>query len=277
MSDVLKKEDYLEPDCLLSGKPVGAKPRQERIPEQRISEQLDELMAKKEFLQAENMLKYWIDEARVLNDRQGEFMVYNEMMGYYRKTGRKEEAYQAIEKAMAMLDELGYRDSISGATCYTNIGTVYTVFEEPERSLPYFEKAKEIYENTPYTGAFRLAGCYNNLATALTALGRGEEADAYYVKALNALEGGEGLQLEKAMTWLNRIDILLSDEGEKLDAERIEEYLEKAKDCLDDPAIPRDSYYSFVADKCLSIYDYFGYFRYANELRERIREIDERA
>ena len=277
MSDVLKKEDYLEPDCPLSGKPVGAKPRQERIPEQRISERLDELMAKKEFLQAENMLKYWIDEARALNDRQGEFMVYNEMMGYYRKTGRKEEAYQAIEKAMAMLDELGYRDSISGATCYTNIGTVYTVFEEPERSLPYFEKAKEIYEKTPYTGAFRLAGCYNNLATALTALRRGEEADAYYVKALNALEGGEGLQLERAMTYLNRIDILLSDEGEKLDAERIEEYLEKAKDCLDDPEVPRDSYYSFVADKCLSIYDYFGYFRYANELRERIREIDERA
>ncbi len=277
MSDVLKKEDYLEPDCLLSGKPVGTKPRQERIPEQRISERLDEFMAKKEFLQAENMLKYWIDEARALNDRQGEFMVYNEMMGYYRKTGRKEEAYQAIEKALAMLDELGYRDSISGATCYTNIGTVYTVFEEPERSLPYFEKAKEIYEKTPYTGAFRLAGCYNNLATALTALGRGEEADAYYVKALNALEGEDGLQLEKAMTYLNRIDILLSDEGEKLDAERIEEYLEKAKDCLDDPAIPRDSYYSFVADKCLSIYDYFGYFRYANELRERIREIDERA
>ena len=273
----LKKEDYLEPDCLLTGKPVGTKQKQERIPEQRISERLDELMAKKEFLRAENMLKYWIEEAKALGDRQGEFMVYNEMMGYYRKVGEKEKAYGAVDNAVAMLDELGYRNSVSGATCYTNAGTVFTVFEEAEKSLPYFEKAKEIYESASYLDAYKLASCYNNLATALSSLHRGEEADAYYVKALDTLKNVEHSELEMAMTYLNRIDILLSDEGEKLDAEKIEEYLEKAKGYLDDPDVERDNYYAFVLDKCVSIYDYFGYFRYANELRERIKEIDERA
>ena len=88
----------------------------------------------------------------------------------------------------------------------------------------------------------------------------------------------EGSELEQAMIFLNRIDIILAEQGESgLEDERIDLWLHAAAELLDSESLPRDPYYSFMADKCVGIYDYFGWFRYAETLRERIREIDERA
>ena len=271
----LKPEDYLEPNCLLCEKPVGTKKQIERIPQQRISEKVDELMGRKQYKAAEDLLKYWVGEATQNGDDQGLFMVYNEMMGYYRKVGKKEEAYDVVEKAMGMLKDLGYTDSVSGATCYVNAATVYTVFEDYERALGLFRKAGVIYEKNPLHNEYKLASLYNNSATALTPLGRYAEAEENYQKAIEVLQTIENGELEIATSYLNRIDILLS-QGKTNDP-RIEEFLEKAQEYLDKENVERDSYYSYVADKCVGIYDYFGWFRYANELRERIKEIDERA
>ncbi len=271
----LKPEDYLEPNCLLCDKPIGTKQKIQRIPQQRVSEKVDELMAKKQYRAVDECLKYWYEEAKVNGDEQGVFHVLNERMGVSRKTGRKEEGYKAIEEAMGMLEGLGYTDSVSGATCYTNAATVYTVFHDDEKAMELFQKAKDIYEKYRENNEYKLASLYNNMATSLTALKRYEEADENYIKALSVLEEVKQSGLEKAMSYLNRIDILLS-QGIEEDP-RIEEYLEKAWNYLNEEDLPRDSYYSYVADKCVGIYDYFGYFRYANELRKRIKEIDERA
>ena len=273
----LELMDYMEPECVICDKPVGFRQKKQMIPQQRISQKLDELMGRKEYQQAENLLKYWLEEARVSLDDQGTFMLYNEMMGYYRKVSNKEKAYEAVDNAISMLDELGYRDSVSGATCYTNAATVYTAFNEPEKSIELFEKARAIYENNREHNEYKLASSYNNMATALVALGRFSEADELYHKALDVVSKCENGELEMAMTYLNMLDALISEKGiESIDDEAAV-LLSEAKDCLDSRDLPRDSYYSFVCDKCVGIYRYFGWFRYARELEERIAEIDERA
>ena len=273
----LELMDYMEPECVLCDKPVGFKQKKQMIPQQRISQKLDELMGRKEYQQAENLLKYWLEEARVSFDDQGVFMLYNEMMGYYRKMADKDNAYKAVDNALSMLDELDYRDSVSGATCYTNAATVYTAFGEPEKSVELFEKARTIYENNREHNEYKLASLYNNMATALVALKRYSEADELYHKALEVDSQIENSQLEMAMTYLNILDALISEKGvENIDDEAAI-LLAQAKDCLDDERLERDSYYSFVCDKCVGIYRYFGWFRYAGELEERITEIDERA
>ena len=277
MSEPLRPEDYEEPNWVLCDPALGRKAPAERIPQQRISARLDELMGKKEYGEAEMMLKNWVNEAEAYNDRQGLFFVLNEMMGYYRKIGKKAEGYAAVERALGMLTELEYTDTVSGATALTNAGTVYTSFEDYASALPLFRRAKEIYEMHPEGNEYKLAGLYNNLATSLTATESYEEADALYEKALGLLEKVENSELEMAMIWLNRLDILLSKEGDGLDEKKADPCLEMAKKYLDSENLERNSYYAFMADKCVGVYDYFGWFLYAQELRERIKEIDERA
>ena len=73
------------------------------------------------------------------------------------------------------------------------------------------------------------------------------------------------------------LDLLITRYGlREEDSCRYEELLEKARIALDDKNVERDSYYAFVVGKCLSIYEYFGYFRYVEVLKERIRNIHER-
>ncbi|MBR0136979.1 MAG: hypothetical protein IJM15_01010, partial [Erysipelotrichaceae bacterium] len=58
---------------------------------------------------------------------------------------------------------------------------------------------------------------------------------------------------------------------------QIDAYLHTAKDLLDTETLSRDHYYGYVVEKCVDIYDYFGWFGYANELRSRVKEIYEGA
>ena len=272
MSDTrLKPEDYLEPECVVCGKPAGTKQPQERIPQQRISQHVDELMGRKDFDGAERTLKYWLAEAEATGDEQGRFFVYNEMIGVYRKIGKKAEGYKAVEDAVGMLEELGYSNTVSGATCYTNAATVYTSFNEAEKGIEMFMKARENNE-------FKLAGLYNNLATALLSLGSFDEASYYFFKAIETLQVCENAELEMAETYLNLLDVYISqNQTVSKDDTLVDYYLTTARSYLNSENPERDTYYSYVLDKCVDIYEYFGWKDYAEELRERIREIDERA
>ena len=49
--------------------------------------------------------------------------------------------------------------------------------------------------------------------------------------------------------------------------------LEKAQVLLDLPALARDGNYAFVCGKCASVFGYYGWFLYAEELRRRADEI----
>ena len=98
-----------------------------------------------------------------------------------------------------------------------------------------------------------------------------------YDKAVELLKGVKGSELELAMIYLNMIDVILSKDENNKDDNKIDEYLNIAKDYLESEDLERNTYYSFMADKCVGIYEYFGWFRYAKILRNRIEEIDERA
>ena len=275
---VLKAEEYVEPDCLLCDKPVGTKQKIKRIPQQRISAKLDELMSKGSYANAENLLKYWVAEARANGDNQGEFMVYNEMMGFYRKTGKQEEGYWAIDKAISMLDSLQYENTISGAKCYINARTVYTTFKQWDKALELFDKAAVFFKNNPDGNEFAQAGLYNNMALAYVGKGSYDEAYKLYDNALKLLEKADNSKLEMATTYLNKADALIAEKGINENTENtIVELMYNAQLCLDDEEVERDAYYAYVADKCYPIYEYFEWYQYADELKERIKSINERA
>lgn len=263
----------------------------ELIPQQRIVEKLDECMSRRDYAGAERHLLYWLEEALALGDRRGELMVRNELVGHFRKMGNRERAFENAEAALRLVDELGFGETISAGTTYTNVGTAFNAFGEHERSLESFEKAKVLYESGAHTQPLLLGGLYNNMALTCVALGRFDEADAMYAKALNIMETVENGELEQAITYLNMADAVVAraraEVGADSDREMVDvlaecedavnELLDTALELLGTPTVPRNGYYAFVCEKCAPTFAHYGYFLADADLRERAQAIYERA
>ena len=245
------------------------------ISSERILEKLDEYLNKNDYSSAERHLLYWLSEAEANSDHRTLILMANELMGLYRKLGRREEAISFAEKALTKTEELGIGEQVGAATTYLNSATVYKAFGMAERSMPLFEKAKRIYESSLSENDDRLAGLYNNMALSLVDLRRFEEADVYYKKAISIMEKAADGAPNIAITYLNMASASEAEKGLEDGAEIIGEYLEKARTLLENYE-KRDGYYAFVCEKCASVFGYYGHFFYEKELKERATAIYER-
>ena len=234
---------------------------------------MDEYMSRRDYAGAERHLLYWLEEARLGQDRRGELLIRNELVGHFRKTGNRAAALENGERALDLLGELGFENSVSGGTTYVNMATACNAFGENERAMDLFEQARRIYEADGQTRPDLLGGLYNNMALCCTALGRYEEADTLFQKALAVMADVPGGGLEQAITWLNMADAAVAGDGMEKSEVRVRYYLDRAAALLTDPAIPRDGYYAFVCEKCAPVFSYYGYFRMAGQLREAAQAI----
>ncbi|MBR3311734.1 MAG: tetratricopeptide repeat protein [Solobacterium sp.] len=272
----LKKEDYIEPACPLCEEPYGVTPEVRPVPQRRIIEKMDEYMSRRDYTGAERHLKYWLEEAKLGQDLRGQLMIRNEMIGHYRKTGEKENAFANIEEALRLVSVMDFDGTISAGTTYTNAATAYHAFGEYEKAIALFEKAKPVYESSGNTRPDLLGGLYNNMALTYTALNRFPEAYDLYEKAYAVMGQLEGGVLEQAITCLNMADLTEAEYGPEEGEKRIYELVDKAYDLLNDPDVKRDGYYAFVCEKCAPSFSYYGYFMAADELKKRAEAIYER-
>ena len=230
---ILSKEDYVEPCCPLSGDPYGTVPEVKPVPQQRIVEKMDDYMGQKDYAGAERHLKYWLEEAKLGHDLRGQLTIRNELIGFYRKRKRKEEAYENIEEALSLLKALDFEGTISSGTTYTNAATAYYSFGDNEAALPYFEKAKAVYEANQATNKDLLGGLYNNMALSCTALGRFDQALDLYEKALGLMEDVPGGILEQAITYLNMANAKEAQLGMENAEAEIFRFLDRAEELID--------------------------------------------
>lgn len=238
----------------------------------RILAKLDEHLHKNDYLSAERHLRYWLDEARNTADAPKELLVTNELMGLYRKLGKRDEALACVANAMRLIEEQGIGEQIGAATSYLNAATVYKAFGMASDSLPIFERARTIYETCLAPNDSRLGGLYNNMALTLVDLGRFGEANELYRRAIDVMQQVEGGSLEVAITYLNMASAAEAELG-LLDAdEQIGELLQQAENLLEAHE-NRDGYYAFVCEKCATVFGYYGRFLYENQLKERARRI----
>ena len=272
----LRPEEYLEPDCPLCGNPLEAQSRGRPVPQQRILAKLDEYMGRRDFAGAERHLLYWLKEAELAGDHRGELLVLNELVGYYRKAGSRENALPYAERAIRLLGDMGFENSISAATTYVNAATAFSAFGENRRALELFEKGKALYESTPHTRADLLGGLYNNMALVLKNLERYDEAFRLYDKAMETMATVPGGALEQAITCLNIADAVAAQLGLEEGESRISELLERAERFIHDPSVPHDGYYAFVCEKCAPSFGYYGWFAVADDLLQEAEVIYER-
>ena len=270
----LEKEDYLEPDCPLCGMP-GETETPRSVPLDRIQRKLAEYEDASDWAGAERHLHYWLAEAEMNRDPRGQLMLHNELMGFYRKQGKREEALSHAEAAEALITEMQMEETVTAGTTWVNAGTVHEAFGDPVGGLVFFERARENYEGNLPGNDGRLGGLYNNMGLALTACGRWAEAKEMFRKALAVMAQQEHGEPEQAITWLNMADALEAELGAEKAADFTDKYLDRAAELLDTADLPRNGYYAFVCEKCAPVFGHYGYFAEEAELRKRVKEIRE--
>ena len=243
----------------------------------RILSKLDGLFARKEYAEAERLLRYWEAEGERSGDDKVYYLAVNEQMGLYRKLGRRDEAFSAVRKMLRYLDRTGRRMSIEGATALLNAGTVYKAFEMSEEGLPFFEEAAFVYEELLKPDDKRLAGLYNNMSSALSDLKRYDEALDLCEKALAILAKSKGNEPEEAITYLNMTAMYEARDGREKAETDIEHCLTEAwKKLMAAAPVTEEGYLAFVYEKCAPTFGYYGWFMAGNELQKRAEEIYER-
>ena len=240
---------------------------------QRILDKYDRLMDSKEFEEAGRHLNYWVGEAETENDDRSAFTLLNELVGFYRMQGAKEETIKAIKKLLAKTDSMGLSDTVSGGTAYVNAATGYKSADMPEEALSLYRKALTVYERDLKPDDTRLCALYNNMAITLSSLKEYDEAYSYYNKALELLNNIPDSENEKAITYLNLADLSELRLEAELAEEAILKYVQKAKELLDMSFNKKSSGFIFTAEKCIPDFKYHGYFLMASELEKMLAQI----
>ena len=249
----------------------------------RIMEKYDYYLSLNDIDNATKHLAFWEKEylsmgKLSLSDKRNLFSIENELVGLYRNTSKKKEAYKSIDILLSLTKDLELQDTISCATAYTNIATCYKVFSDIELSLRYFNNALDIYIKQNYDkNTYKYASLLNNFALALIDKCEYDKAYQFFNDAITYLSNIQNADLEIALTYLNLATLKEKELG-LLESEKVvDEYLNKAKDILDSEKVIRNSYYAFVCSKAKTVYEYYGYFLYAKELEERMKNIYEGA
>ena len=270
----IRPEEYLEPSCPFCSD--FYKPAEQTVTPvdlRRMTEKLDDYLGRNDMDGALRHLDYWRAEAIQGRDKRGLLSIENERMGLLRKLGRRDAAMESVRSALDLLAQTGLEGSVTAATTRLNCATVYKTFGRSAEALALYEQARAVYERQLDPADPRLGGLYNNLALALTDLDRFAEARKTYEKALAVMAQAPNGALEQAITQLNLADLAAREQG-LLDAEaEIEARLDRAEALLQTPELPRNGYYAFVCDKCASVFDYYGRFLTAMDLRQTAEEL----
>ena len=266
--------DYIEPCCcfdssLYRGIP-DAEPCRDPIDVPAVIARLDALYNAGREKEALVLLEQTRDEARARVDWRGELSMLSELLGYHRRDGDREKAMAAVNGSLDLLRLHRMGATVSGATVLLNAATTLKCFGRAKESIPIFEHVARVYGDNLDPTDYRFAGLYNNMGLSYADEEDYLQAERCFRLALQVIAHSRNPQNELAVTCCNLAELYDRQDPED---PRIGEYMEKAWDYLNDPALPRNGYHAFTISKCAPSFDYFGYFLYSRELKERAEKI----
>ena len=243
------------------------------IPQRRVMETLDRLMAQRDYEAAERHLAYWRAEAQQLGDTRGLITVLEEAVGFYRKTAGWRQVRKVSDELLLVLRQSGLSDSLTGAAALVNIATAYAASGDQMQALELFEQAESVYRNSAHASPDILGGFYNNMGLTLTALGRYEQARESFGKAIAEVRKTASGAPQEAICRLNLADALEAQRGYEAE-EEITGLLEHAYLLLEEAGEQySDGEFAFICEKCAPVFDHYGYFREAQTLKTREEKI----
>ena len=243
-------------------------PRALDVPE--VIKELDALYEQGRDSQAERFLEAQREKASLAGEWRGKLSMLSELRGQHRRSKNEEKGLMAVEDGLRLIREHNMGQTLSGATVMLNAATTMKCFGQAESSIPVFSHVCRVYAQSLDPMDYRFAGLYNNMALSCADAGRYEEAERYYqlaMKIMSKLPAGEN---EIAVTLCNLAELYDRQDHEDM---RIGQCMERAWEVLNTPGLPRDGYHAFNIAKCAPSFDYFGYFLWAKELKERAEKI----
>lgn len=211
-----------------------------------------------------------LETARRGGDWRAELSLLSEQLGQVRRSMDEEKGLRAVGDALALIREHRMGQTVSGATVMLNAATTLKCFGRASESIPIFTHVARVYASHLDPADYRFAGLYNNMALSCDDVGDVEAAERYFKLALKVLEKTERPGNDCAVTWCNLAELYGKRDA---DDPRIEACLDRAWECLTDPALPLDGYHAFTLSKCIPSFDHYGWFLYAKKLRERMATI----
>ena len=246
-----------------------------RIPVARAVDALDRLLSRDDKEGADRLLKYWRKEAVRLRDKRGELSIADEMIGFYRRTGDRESALEAVDAALRLIGETGTEGGLSSATVRLNAATTLKAFGKAEDALPLYEDALNIFSATLDEKDPLFAGFWNNYALALADTGRKAEAEEAYYNAIFIMKNTENGLPNAAISYLNLASLYESDE--ERDENDILTCVNEAVRLFEDPKTERDAKYYDALSKCISSFRACGLDDTAAKFESELKEFYERA
>lgn len=270
----MDEKDYTESRCpfdssMYTGTPDSS-PCPVSLPVRRVIEELDSLYGQGRETEAQGFLETWQGRAAREGDWRAELSFTSELLGQYRRSGHREKGLAAVDRAMKLIREHRMGQTLSGATVLLNAATTLKCFGRAEESLPVFRHVCRVYAQELDPMDYRFAGLYNNMALSCADVGDYEGAERHFKLALKVIEGCNNPGNDMAVTYCNMAEMY---DRQNPEDERIGQCMERAWELLNGDKLPRDGYHAFTISKCAPTFDYFGYFLYAKELRERAEEI----
>ena len=264
----------MEPVCCFDTREYTGEPDNRPCPRvldvPAVIKELDALYEQGREREAERFLEVRREQAAAAGDWRGELSMLSELMGQYRRSKNEDKGLRAVEDGLRIIREHNMGQTLSGATVMLNAATTMKCFGLAEESIPVFSHVCRVYAQNLDPMDYRFAGLYNNMALSCADAVHYEEAERYYKLAMEIMARLPAGENEIAVTLCNMAELYDRQDHED---ERIGQCMERAWEVLNTPGLARDGYHAFSISKCAPSFDYFGYFLWARELKERAEKI----
>lgn len=136
--------------------------------------------------------------------------ILNEMLGYYRVTGKFELGETIAKKANVLVSVLHLENTVAGATTYLNIATFYSVAKKLSLAEQYYQKTMYIYQQQLDNKDERIASLYNNMSIFYHQSKQYTKAYKVQHLAINIISLLPDCQIELATSYTNLAEICFS-------------------------------------------------------------------
>lgn len=205
---------------------------------QEIFVQIDKLFEENKREEAEKLMQESIAQAMDEQDDNSLLQLLNELLGFYRETGRHEEAQVIGQRAVAQAERMGLTGTIPYATTLLNVANACRAAGRLEESLEKYLRVQEIYRQQLAPDDMLAASFQNNFSLLYQEMGEFQKARECLLNALQIVkEKGSGYEL--GVTYAN----LASSCVQLGQSEEAREYAEKSLETFEKAGI-RDSHYA---------------------------------
>ncbi len=150
--------------------------------------QVDKLFEENKGEEAEKLMQQSIAQAIREQDDASLLHLLNELLGYYRETGQKENAMKLAAQAIAQAERMGLEGTLPYATTLLNAANACRVCGRLQESMEYYLQVQEIYDKLLEPGDMFHAGLKNNMSLLYQELGDFVKAKEMLLGALAIVE-----------------------------------------------------------------------------------------